>query len=336
MFQIVFRKGHSQNCEYLNCKCAQCMAIKMRNDSMARCMSNERKSTLASKNSNPAFPHAETNYRIGHKGSCPYEHCLCDLCSATQMRNKSMAQTMANERKLTALKRQQSASLVADSSCSSTTPVMCSSLIKPEYHEHYEDQLAPDTTTNYERPVKRLRTSPPTSETLGAPIGYGYPGPLQDARSPWVGYDCLRHGMDPRYNIYPVYTGMAPFPSAQPAATVATHHVMEDRKRQLLDSASYKCMTGGLRTATSIHPGSASYQVNALLRDSSSALATSVTPTTPTDMMVHHKESDRDRDREIEGQRDSETERQRDRETERQRDINRNRNRDRDRDRDRD
>ena len=45
-FQIVFRKGHSQNCEYLSCKCPQCHAIKMRNDSMAKCMSNERKSTI--------------------------------------------------------------------------------------------------------------------------------------------------------------------------------------------------------------------------------------------------------------------------------------------------
>ena len=53
----------------------------------------------------------------------------------------------------------------------------------------------------------------------------------------------VSHGLvttNKQTNLHSVYTGMAPFPSAQPAATVATHHVMEDRKRQLLDSASYK------------------------------------------------------------------------------------------------
>jgi len=197
--------------------------------------------------------HGKTNYRIGHKGSCPYEHCLCDLCSATQMRNKSMAQTMANERKLSALKRQQSNNLMADSSCSSTTPVMCSSAIKPEYHDTFDEPQTPDTTS-YERPVKRLRTSPPTTDALTAVhTGYGYL--QQDARATW-GYDCLRQTVDPRYNIYP---GMTPFP--QPAAHA--HASLEERKR-LFDPA-YKVATSTGRAA---HP-SASYQVNALLRSDS-------------------------------------------------------------------
>jgi len=204
--------------------------------------------------------HGKTNYRIGHKGSCPYEHCLCDLCSATQMRNKSMAQTMANERKLSALKRQQSNSLMADSSCSSTTPVMCSSAIKPEYHDTFDtDPQTPDTTS-YERPVKRLRTSPPSSDAQagGVQVGYGYL--QQDARGAWAPYDCLRQGVDPRYINYP---GMSPFP--QPSGT-HSHPTLEDRKR-LLEPA-YKFQVAA-STGRANHP-SASYQVNALLRDSNS------------------------------------------------------------------
>ncbi|XP_063678274.1 uncharacterized protein LOC134814161 isoform X5 [Bolinopsis microptera] len=209
--------------------------------------------------------HGKTNYRIGHKGSCPYEHCLCDLCSATQMRNKSMAQTMANERKLSALKRQQSNNLMADSSCSSTTPVMCSSAIKPEYHDTFDEPQTPDTTS-YERPVKRLRTSPPTTDALSAVhAGYGYL--QQDARATW-GYDCLRQTVDPRYNIYPGMhfsgahsKGMTPFP--QPAAH--THASLEERKR-LFDPA-YKLQVA-TSTGRAAHP-SASYQVNALLRSDS-------------------------------------------------------------------
>ncbi|XP_063678273.1 uncharacterized protein LOC134814161 isoform X4 [Bolinopsis microptera] len=204
--KIVYRKGHSQNCEYLSCKCPQCHAIKMRNDSMAKCMSNERKSTIPKHM--PGFAEA-------------------------------------------------------DSSCSSTTPVMCSSAIKPEYHDTFDEPQTPDTTS-YERPVKRLRTSPPTTDALSAVhAGYGYL--QQDARATW-GYDCLRQTVDPRYNIYPGMhfsgahsKGMTPFP--QPAAH--THASLEERKR-LFDPA-YKVATSTGRAA---HP-SASYQVNALLRSDS-------------------------------------------------------------------
>ena len=53
----------------------------------------------------------------------------------------------------------------------------------------------------FEFSVKRLRTSPPTTDALSAVhTGYGYL--QQDARATW-GYDCLRQTVDPRYNIYP-------------------------------------------------------------------------------------------------------------------------------------
>eukprot|EP00116_Pleurobrachia_bachei_P006506 sb/3466768/ len=36
--------------------------------------------------------------RVGHKGSCSYEKCDCELCRQTRTRNDAMARTMANER----------------------------------------------------------------------------------------------------------------------------------------------------------------------------------------------------------------------------------------------
>jgi len=148
--------------------------------------------------------HGMTNYRIGHKGSCVFETCTCELCRATKARNKSMAATMANERRLTAQKRQMSnpGGVVADSSSSVAAQIMCN--VKPEYDNLDSEQQTPDTTS-YDRPVKRQRMSSPStlSDVITSQTPYTTYLPQGTDTARWQ-YDCLRQNLDPTrmYNMY--------------------------------------------------------------------------------------------------------------------------------------
>lgn len=147
--------------------------------------------------------HGMTNYRIGHKGSCVFETCTCELCRATKARNKSMAATMANERRLTAQKRQMSnpGGVVADSSSSVAAQIMCN--VKPEYDNLDSEQQTPDTT--YDRPVKRQRMSSPStlSDIITSQTPYTTYLPQGTDTARWQ-YDCLRQNLDHTrmYNMY--------------------------------------------------------------------------------------------------------------------------------------